>query len=137
MDFPIPWDTIGNINIVNFLQRNISTKFGAAPHADTLWTRGITIPSFNYTGFNNIRYEKPNLTTMNIPAFGCYYNLSSLTPKYHTKASERNIQWWKTWGIKHNNARTIYHSGLPDYFSYILPHPQHQEWQMSESTVLC
>ena len=94
---------------------------------------GITIPSFNCTGFNNIRYEKPNLTATNIPAVGCYYNVSSLTPKY-IKAPERTIQWWKTWRIKHNNARTIYHSGLPYYFSYILPHPQYQDWQMSNWT---
>ena len=33
-----------------------------------------------------------------------------------------------------NNARIIYHSGLSYYFSYILPHPQHQDWQMSDWT---
>jgi hypothetical protein len=95
MDFPIPWDTIGNINIVNFLQRNISTKFGAASHADTLWMHRITIPSFNYTEFNNIRCETPSLTATNTLAVGCYYNLSSLSPKYYITASERTIQWWK------------------------------------------
>ena len=95
MDFPIPWDTIGNITTINFPERNGSTKFGAAPQAGTLWMHSITIPSFNYTGFNNIRYEKPNLTATNIPAVGCYYNLSSLSPKYYITASERTIQWWK------------------------------------------
>jgi hypothetical protein len=54
MGFPIPWDTIGNITTINFPERNGSTKFGAAPQAGTLWMHSITIPSFNYTGFNNI-----------------------------------------------------------------------------------
>ena len=90
----------------------------------------IRIPSFNCTEFNNI----PNLTASSIPAVGCFYNFSSLTPKYHIKTPERTIQWWKTWGIKHNNARNIYHSSLPYNFSYILPHPQHQDWQMSDWT---
>lgn len=54
-----------------FSRKNVSAKFGAAPHADTLWTRGITIPSFNYTGFNNIRYEKPNLTATSIATVDC------------------------------------------------------------------
>ena len=134
MDFPIPWDTKGNITTVKFPKRNVSTKFGAAPHADTLWIIGITDPSFNCSGFNNTRYEKPNLTTMNIPAFGCYYNLSSLTPNYRIKGPERTIQWWKTWGIKHDNARTTYYLGFPHYFSYILWHPQHQDRQMSDWT---
>jgi hypothetical protein len=91
MDFPIQWDTIWNITTLNFPERNLFTKFRAAPHADTLWMHGITIPSFNHIGFNNIRYEKPSLTATNIPAIGYYYHLSSLPPKYHIKAPERII----------------------------------------------
>jgi hypothetical protein len=78
MDFPIQWDTIGKIITVNFLERNVSAKFGAAPHSGTLRMYSVTIPNFNYTGFNNIRHKKPNLTATNIPVVGCYYNLSSL-----------------------------------------------------------
>ena len=91
MDFTISWDMIGNITTVNFPGKNISAKFGAVAHVDTLWMNYIRIPSFNYTGFNNIRYEKPNLTETSILAVGCFYNLSSLTPKYHIKAPERTI----------------------------------------------
>jgi hypothetical protein len=119
MDFSIPWDTAGSITTVNFPERNISTKCGAATQAGTLWMHSIIIASFIYTGFNN-SYEKPKLTATNISAVGCYYNLSSLTPNYRIKGPERTIQWWKTWGIKHDNARTTYYLGFPHYFSYIL-----------------
>ena len=79
VDFPISWDTIGIITTVNFPGKNVSAKFGAVAHVDTLWMNYIRIPSFNYTGFNNIRYEKPNLTTK-IPAVGCCITLAVYHP---------------------------------------------------------